>query len=239
MDISKLKRNPEKVKSALSQKSDKLITLSGCSIYFPAAYTNRDLAQLSGEVSVVGIFMITPDDTNYAVSISTAKLPTKPDSIEFLAIDEVEFIKFSYSKGSTVFESIQSVRDGKFADNIMNFFHNYNNTPFFISYEDYAEILVNTGYYNGITLTKSRAASDVLSAHLCRDPNNIKTFYRHYIENKNQIKQSPRFISLRDITSNTTSNLARVTGSELKRGLRAALNAEPTRPESLEATFLE
>ena len=75
---------------------------------------------------------------------------------------------------------------------------------------------------------------DIITAGISRNPDNIRQYYRHAMRKEEDLHIHPLLIPLRDIANNTTSNLARINGSELNRGIKAALLAEPVRAEPLE-----
>jgi hypothetical protein len=78
-----------------------------------------------------------------------------------------------------------------------------------------------------------------LSVVFARNPKSIKQYYRHAIDKNQDLFGFPRFVPLRDIAINTTSNLARLNGSEMQRGIKSALLAEPQRSEPLEELFIK
>ena len=110
-----------------------------------------------------------------------------------------------------------------------------NNIPTAASATD---ILVSNG---GVVSTRTVASLGipVIVAGIARNPKNVREYYRHAMTNEAQLREYPRFVPLRDIAINTTSNLARLNGSELQRGIKSALLSEPQRSEPLEELFIK
>lgn len=239
MDISKLKRNPTKVQGTLIEKNNQLITKTGCKIVIPATYTSKGLAVISSEVSVLGIFAIIIDGDFYSVSRSTSMMTLMPTQIDTEVIADAEHLVFTFTPGSVVIKNTMLVKNKKLVNNVMDYFVDYGHSPWFISYIDHAELFANAKYFNDIKLGQSQAVLDVITAHVSRNPKKFEEYYRHSIKDSADIYKQPTFIATRDIANNTTSNLARINGSELQRALKASLLSQPERAEPLEQHFIE
>jgi len=240
MDISLLKRNAEKVQASLTEnKNHELITKTGCTIYVPTGYTDKGLAIISSEVSIVGIYAIVIDDKYYGVSKATTMLTIVPTTIDTILIDDEEYFKFDFEPGSVVVRNTMAVRDKKLVNYIMDYFIDYGHSPWFITYLDHAELFRDAKYFNDIRLSDNQAVFDIITAHISRDPKKFEEYYRHTAKSGAVVHEHPRFIATRDIANNTTSNLARINGSELQRAIKSALTAEPKRAEPLEELYMK
>lgn len=239
MDISKLVRNPTKVHETLTEKNDQLITKTGCKIYIPATYTSKGLAAISSEVSILGIFALVIDDKFYSVSKSTSMMIIEPDSTETIMIDGAEHLEFHFNPGSVIIRNTMLVRDKKIVNSIMDYFVDYGHSPWFINYIDHAELFKFSKYFNDLKLGQSQAVLDVITAHISRNPSNFEQYYRHGLKVIADAYKQPSFLATRDIANNTTSNLARINGSELQRAIKSTLLAKPERAEPLEQYFVE
>lgn len=240
MDISKLKRNPTKVQDTLFEnKEHQLITKTGCKIVIPASYTSKGLAVISSEVSILGIFAMVIDGNFYSVSRSTSMMTITPTSIDSEMINDTEHLVFTFAPGSVVIKNTMLVKNKKLVNNIMDYFVDYGHSPWFISYVDHSELFANSKYFNDIKLGQSQAVLDIITAHVSRNPKKFEQYYRHSIKESSELWLQPTFIATRDIANNTTSNLARINGSELQRALKASLLAKPERAEPLEQHFFE
>lgn len=234
MDIKKLVRRPEAVHETLVNKDHQLITKTGCKILVPEGYVGKGLASISSEVTTIGIWMMVINDKHYAVSIATSMMNLTPSSIEMDTIEEEDFYVLHFDPGSVVIRNTELVKDKKIVNYIMDYFTDYGHSPWFIKYIDHSELFVECRGFNDITLVESQAMLDIVTAHISRDPNDIKQYYRHTLKDKAGIHKRPLLLPLRDIANNTTSNLARLNGSEMKRSIKASLTNEPVREEPLE-----
>jgi len=234
MDISNLKRKPEVVIKTLTEKNGQLITKTGCTVMIPAGYTNKGLATISSEVSILGVFALIIEGGFYSVSKATSLMIIEPDTIDTIDIEGEDYIVFTFNPGSVVIKNTMLVRDKKIVNTIMDYFIDYGHSPWFINYVDHAEIFKDSGYFNDIKLGSSQSVRDVITAHISRNPNKFAQYYRHAIKDGSGLLIRPTFIATRDIANNTTSNLARINGSELQRAIKSSLLANPTRIEPLE-----
>ena len=240
MDTSKFKRDAAKVKATLVETDQhQLVTKTGCTIYVPANYTDKGLAVIASEVTILGVYALFIDDVTYSVSNATCMLSLKPDMVDTIQMDDQEYFKFSFNPGSVVIQNTMSVKNKKLTNYIMDYFIDYGHTPWFMNYQDLAELFSQSRYYNDLRMGQGQPILDIIVAGIARNPKNVREYYRHAMTNEAQLREYPRFVPLRDIAINTTSNLARLNGSELQRGIKSALLSEPQRSEPLEELFIK
>lgn len=240
MDISKLKHNPEKIQESLFENENhELLTKTGCTIYIPAGYVSKGLAIISNEISILTTFIMVLDDNSYGVSTATAMAKISPDVIDTIEIEGDDYYQFTFNPGSVVMKTTLLIKNKKITNYILDFFVDYGHCPWFINYLNLAEQLWQTKYFNDLTLGTTQAVRDVLVSVVARDKKDVKKVYRHTLTSNEQLRMLPQYIPLRNISLNTTSNLARLNGSELKRGIRASLLAEETKVEPLEDLFVK
>lgn len=236
MDVSKLKRDAGFIVSTQMEKNNQIITKVDAEIIIPADYTTKGLAIVSSEVTILGVFATVVGDS-YAVTSATAMMTLLPTAIRNELINGEDYIIFSFAAGSVMIENTLLVKNKKLVNAIMDYFVDYGNLPWFIAFVDHPDILSQCGHYNDVRLGNSQAVLDIITAHITRNPNNFNEYYRHSIKTEADLYKQPTLIPMRDIANNTTSNLARINGSELKRALRKSLLSEPTRAEPLEQLF--
>lgn len=236
MDITSLKRNASAIIDTQMEKNYQVITKVDSEIIIPADYTTKGLAIVSSDVTILGVFA-TVVGKDYGVSMATSMMSLTPTSIRNELIEGIDHIIFSFDAGSVMIEDTRLVKNKKLVNAVMDYFVDYGNLPWFMSYVDHANLLSQCGYYNDVRLGTSQAILDIITAHITRDPNNFDVYYRHSLKSEADLHKRPTLIPMRDIANNTTSNMARLNGSELKRALRKTLLAEPTRVEPLELLF--
>lgn len=240
MDISKLKHDPDKVnKTLFVTDSNELRTATGCKIYIPAGYIGKGLASISSEVSTLGVFAIFCDDVHYGVSMATSMVVLGPCDFDTVSMGDEDFYVFTFDKGAVVIEDVNLVKNKKITSPILDYFNDYGHSPWFMNGLLQSELLRDTKYFNDIFLGGGQPVYDMMVAPLARDPKNIKTQWRHILKVDSDIFSRPALLPSRDIAANTTSNFARLNGSEMKQGIKAALLSKPEREEPLETIFIK
>ncbi len=239
VDITKIKRDAKTIQSTLFRENDQLITKTGCTIYFPQDYTSKGLAVFGDRINCLGIFAIFSDDVHYGISKATSMMSFGKCEYELVDIDSRAFFKLVFEPGSVVVHNVKLVISSTFINYVMDYFVDYGKTPsWFFTQRDSAGILKWCRYFNKINLG-SQAVQDVLIAGISRDPDNINTYMRHSNPGEDILDKYPRYVPLRDIAMNTTSNLASINGSELNRGIKQTLLNEPERAEALEVAYIK
>lgn len=237
MDISKLVRDPVRVQSTFKEAGDQLITLKGCSIVFPKKYETKQLVYIGEDISLVGIFATFIDDTTYSVSTVPSKFAMGECLIDVIKIEDEEYYKLTYSPGAVVIKNVNALKVKVFSYNIVNYFIDYGNMPWFLNYLDAAELLRDIKHFCNIELGAGQAGFDVLISLISRSTENVREHYRLGIKSEADLYKRPRFIPLMEKSLMTSSVLARVTGGELKRSIRESLIDDKATGEPLEALY--
>lgn len=238
MDITKATRNPTKVHADLKAVGNTSVTKGGCWIIFPTAYTAKSLAFITGEVTVIGSWLITTDGKTYGVAGATAMMRMIPDDIQVIEVDGEEYYQLRFEPGSTVIQNRFLPCDKKIVYNVMSYFFDYGKVPFYMNVIDHAEVLSESRRWNDLTVFKDQVTHDIYSAQLQRAVNNRGTFFRHTIKSPADLLKFAQYIPLRDGPANKTSRLAKIADTELHKGIRSALLDEPIRPEPLEQLYM-
>jgi hypothetical protein len=142
--------------------------------------------------------------------------PCKYDVVE---VGGEDHYALTFEKGSVVFLSTNIMKGKKITAPITDYFIDYGHVPWFIDAVKHAELIRDTDYFNGVRLGGGQPVYDMMVANIARDPKDIRTQWRHTIKTEADITKRPLFIPLRDIAETTTSNFARLNGSELKQGI--------------------
>tara|TARA_Y100001956_G_scaffold9851_1_gene8642 strand:- start:4686 stop:5405 length:720 start_codon:yes stop_codon:yes gene_type:complete len=238
MDITKATRNPTKVHADLKAVGNTTVTKGGCWIIFPADYTAKSLAFITGEVTVLGCWCITTDGKTYGVSSATAMMRMIPDDIQLVEINGEDFYQLRFEPGSVVIQNRFLPCDKKIVYNVMSYFYDYGKAPFYMNVIDHAELLSETKRWNDLAVFKDQITHDIYSAQLQRSLKDTGSFYRHTIKSPADLLKSAQYIPLRDGPANKTSRLAKIADTELHRGIRSALQDDPIRPEPLEQLYM-
>lgn len=237
MDIRKLIRDPNVIRSQLKKQADNtVITNKGCKIYIPARYTERSLASVGTENYIVGMFAMTVDDTHYAFCNINALIHITPDSFTKVNIESEEYLEFVFNKGSKVIENTFLVRDDVLVFRIYDEFLSKGNIPWYMNYEDTARMFDTANKHAGTSVGNNPEVIEMLIATIFRDAKNRNIALRTQLNTRADLKTKPfTTIPLRSVAyaaSNTTNKLA---GAYFTVGLTSALVNPTERTERLEA----
>ena len=237
MDIDKLIRNPEAIKSQLKKQSDRtVITNKGCKIYIPTRFSERGLADIGLENYIVGMFAMTVDDTYYSFCNINALIQITPDAINKVSIKGEDYIEFIFLKGSKVIQNTFLVMNDVLVFRIYDEFMSKGNIPWYMSYEDAGRIFETAGRHAGTSVGSNPEVVEMLIANIFRDAKDRNIALRTMI-NTRQDLLTKKFVTipLRSVAyaaSNTTNKLA---GSYFSVGLTSALVNPTERTEKIEA----
>lgn len=237
MDVRKLIRNPEVIKSQLKKQPDNtVITTKGCKIYIPTRYAERNLADLGVDNYIVGMFGMTVDDTHYSICNINALIHITPDAINKVNIEGDEYFEFVFLKGSTVIQNTFLVVNDVLVFRIYDEFMSKGNIPWYMNYEDAGKMFETAGKHGGTSVGSNPEVIEMLIATIFRDAKDRTIALRTQINTREDLK-TKKFVTipLRSVAyaaSNTTNKLA---GSYFSVGLTSALVNPTERTEKIEA----
>lgn len=237
MDVRKLIRDPQAIKSQLKKQPDNtVITNKGCKIYIPARFTERNLADLGVENYIVGMFAMTVDDTYYSFCNINALIHVTPDSINKVNIEGEDYYELVFLKGSVVIKNTVLVMNDVLIFRIYDEFMSKGNIPWYMNYEDAGKMFETAGKHGGTSVGSNPEVVEMLIATIFRDAKNRNISLRTIIHSKEDLKNKKYVtIPLRSVAyaaSNTTNKLA---GSYFSVGLTSALVNPAERTEKIEA----
>lgn len=103
MDITKFIRDASKINACLTTlKDDSVVCSKRMYIYIPARFAERQLASISTEVYIVGLYAIAIEDGFYAVSNVNAMLRITPSAIKMVKVSGDEYFEFVLDRKSVV-----------------------------------------------------------------------------------------------------------------------------------------
>ena len=236
MDISKLKRQPDKIWSDLKTLSgNKIITQSGCKIYIPEKYQDHRLVTIGVETYILGICAFVVDDLYYGVSKAPTMLRIEPDSIATVKVDDVSYFEFTFDKNSAVIANTNVVQDDKLLYAIYNEFIAKGSIPWYITYRDLGELFSLSKEYTGVRLGANHVIHELIAATITRDPNNLNKQFRHVLESKKDLDTlEPRIIKLNSVSHGATNTTAKLIGAYWDEGVTSALVNPSERIEPIE-----
>ena len=231
-------RDAKKVHADLVDQDVSTITKGGCYIYIPVGFTSKEMAFISSEVIIMGMFAISTDRKTYGVSNVTTLIAITPTTFEEVEIFGEPYYEFRFDPGTVVFPNRMLPCIPGHVYNIVSYLYDFGNVPFWMNAVDHAELLADVGKWNTFKVFNDQIDRDVYAAHIQRNPKNVREFFRASLKKDSDLFNPVQFIPLRDGSLNKTSRLAKITDTELRRGIRSALTNDPVRAEPLEDIFM-
>lgn len=236
MDIKKLVRNPSKIHDALVELPEgKLVCKKRLRIYIPVRFEERNLASVSTDIYIVGIYAIVLDDLYYGISLVNAMMRIEPTSTMKIDIDGVGYYEFTFEPGSTITPSVNLVKNDQLVYRIYDEIISKAKVPWYISYSDLGKLFDSAQYHAGANIGNQHEVTELLISLISRDNNNRHRYYRQSIENLNDVvTKPPAYISLRNVAYSATNTTNKLAGSYFNNGVVSALIEKSTRSEKLE-----
>lgn len=229
-------RDNARVSKAFSKVGTSLIALEPLRIMIPEGWVKQGLAIIEDVVSILGMVAIITDDNAYASTSITAMVRTEPDRITTVIVDDVPYLTLFYNKGSTIWSSTEIVVVDIMVHPIYTVLYGRAKVPWYYDYERLLKIFHNTGKYNGTDGKADPAIWSYIGASICRDPDNLRQYYRQRGSAKaDVIKHPPITIPLKNVSINADSLVAKLSGSYFDPGTTSALAHPSKRPDTVES----
>lgn len=235
MDVTKLKRDPERLRRAITVKGKDVIAKEHLRIMIPEYYSKRGLARLGVENYILAIYAILTDDGYYAVSNEPTMVHIDPSSTTRTTVDEMEYLVFEFEPGSKILVTSTVVKEETIIYAIFNDILGKGNVPWFMNDYNTGYILDGAKEYAGSSLGENRKAVQVLVSLLARDPNNPLQNYRHSVSSFKDVDANPPFYSsIRNVQLMASNTFTKLAGSYFKEGTVSSLVTTTERVEPIE-----
>lgn len=235
MEIKHLKRDPNYILDAFMFPSNgTMVAKKDLIITFPVAYEEKQLATISTDVYVVGIFGIIVDGY-YASNTMLSRIRMFPTEIEKEKIDEVEYYILHFEKGSTVVENMNLVKENTIGYYVYNYLIAQGKVPWYMSAIELLNLFKDSNYYSGVTYGSNHVATELIAAMIMRRNGDINQYWRQSINSIDEvISNPPQFIPLRDVIYGARNTTAKLMGAYLKEGMKSAIMHPSENTESVE-----
>lgn len=234
MDVSKLQRNPDLVRSYFKLLPDRsLITTKGCKITIPVHYAERGLAEIGIKTYSIGIFAFIVEDKYYSVWEINAMTQLMPTSTVKTTINNDEYYEFYFEPGSVVLKSIDLVKTDTLTFKVFDEMFSKGRIPWFMDHDDMGKIFDTAEKHAGARVGRNREITELMVSLIARDPEDRHQYYRSVLGSLLELrKKKPAYIALRDVSYSATNTTNKLGGSYFEQGVVSALN---TPSESVEA----
>lgn len=225
------KRDSKRVYKAINRVGNKIIALEELRMMFPTRWLERDLAEISTNISVIGYVALITKDNKYAVSKVAAFFRTEPDKMSNEIVNDEKYTVFHYEKGSQVVCSTDMVVIDSLVHPIYTEFLGSGKIPWYYSYDDLHNLFEGIQYYNEVDKGGDIAIWSFMAATASRDPDNLQEYFRR---SKKIEESKPTIIGLKQVHFHGGNVLAKLGGSYYDAGTTSALVNPSTRIERAE-----
>ena len=225
MDVSRLIRDPSRVKAALLEgKDNSLIAKVPCKVMIPARFVERGLAALEPEVYTTCIFALIIEDKYYSVLRVASSSRLTPNEVNRVAVGGVEYLEFTFVKGAVISPNLNLVVRNEIVYFIYNELVAKGNVPWYITYDDLGRIFESSPKFANATVGANHAVWEMIVSQVARMPDDKTVYYRHGIKSAQDLLTTPPVIvPLRSITYGPTNTVARLIGAHFKESVTVAL----------------
>jgi len=231
--VSRLKRDPDYVKSQLVKSEDGLYVKKDTYIHVPYRYTLKGMAALGEKSYTIGIIPIIVDD-KYTVMSVMSMLTLSPASISEVVIQDTNYYSFFYEKGSRLLESLEVVKDDGFTYNVFDEFIANGNIPWYIEYLDLAKIYDTSDKYAASNMPNYLLPYQLIISLLARSPQDRMKLYRYIVNETKDLNIRPDFVQLKSVMFMSKSTVNKIAGSYFDEGVMSALAYPSQKVEHIE-----
>lgn len=235
LDPNNLVRDPGKVKSTLVEDGDKLITKTGCKIYIPTRWTDKNLAVVGNEIRVMSVFPIIVDDKYYSISSAVSAMPLTPSRTSIVTIADEECYEFLFEKGAVICPNLNLVRISNAAYYLYDEIIAKAHVPWYLGYEDILRLLHTAKMHADITLAANNVPMELLAATIARQSKDVTKYYRHQVASGKATK--PEYVPLGNVLLGATNTTAKLMGNYLDDGITSALINPTDQIDTVETLF--
>lgn len=235
MRSSQYTRDAKRVKKAYKRIGTEIIAVETVKVQIPARFQQQDLAIFESESTFIGYAAWIVEDKYYAVSRVSAFMRTEPSLINNVLVDDQEMIEMTFEPGARIVANTKVRKLDSVLYSIYDEFQAKGKAPWYLSYEDYGKLFEKSLYYNGVRLGANSAIQEMIVAAECRNPENPKEYYRHFVETpEDLVVKPPVVVGLRDTATGPTNTISRLLGPYLDDNITGALFTESTRLERVD-----
>lgn len=222
------------LKTLVQQDDRSVITKTGCKIFIPKRFIEREVAAIGSENYTLGIFPIVTSDNKYLLINAISYIYLNPSEFSTAFIDEDEYIEFSFAPNTVVIKSLDLVQKDTLVYDVFNDFISNGNIPWYINYDDAGTILDTATTLAGTSIGANPEPIEILIAAISRNKQKKMEYFRQLVKTPEDIKKiSPAYVPLKSVTYSVTNTTNKLAGAYFDEGITSALNNPTTRPDNI------
>ena len=220
LEIKNLKRDPSKFKNIFKTVGDVVLTTKDIDIVFPERYITRELAVISSSVRLLGIYAILDRSNNYCIVNNSIVQQLAPYIISDVTVNGVVYKKCSFEANTPFLLNNNLIVTDSFLYDIFEEFLSKGNVPWYLDYNDLADIFANTERFNGKSVGNDPIALEILTSVVAKSSVGKDIPYR-LVKNKKLVK--PEYIGLNDMRFAFDNTGSRLVGSYFSDGITTSI----------------
>lgn len=225
LSSSRYIRDAARVHKALKLTDEgSYVALKPLKVQIPARFPQRELAVFEEEITFLGFCAVILDDTYFMASKVCAPIRSEPSLVGTAVVDEVEYIEMQYEPGDRVIASDQLIMIDNLLYRIYDEFIAKGRVPWYLTYREIGSMFASAPKHAGVRVGNTPTVMEIITAAICRDPNDLRRYYREVIETYEDIDTNPpTIIPLRNVSYGATSTIAKLAGSRFDEGMTSAI----------------
>ena len=229
-----IKDKPAVMKTLVENQDGSVTTKTGCRIFIPKRFIERDVAKVGSENYSIGFFpMLTPDN-RFMLFNAIAFIYLNPSEFSTAFIDGEEFIDFKFEPGSIVIKSLDLVQKDTLVYSEFNEFISSGNIPWYINYDDSGTLFDTATTIAGTSIGQNPEQIEILIASISRQPQNRMLYFRTMVKTLEDAQRMiPARVPLKSVSYSATNTTNKLAGAYFDEGVRSALLNPTTRPDKV------
>ena len=228
-------RNPKAIFASFTElPNGELVTKTGCKIHIPYRFLEHDLAYMEPIFSIVGMCGIIVGE-EYAFMNVMSMMSINPSNYKNITIDEIDYIEFTFPKGSTVIKTTELVKQDHLPYLIYKEFFTTGLLPWYCNYDDLGQVYTTAKINANANIGQQQEVMELIASVITRDEKNRSIYFRQAINEDSKAK--PVFISMESVEA-STNTLSRISGSYFNNGLIDSINNQVTKVDNIEKALL-
>ena len=215
--------------------NESLVALKGCKIYIPVRFSERGLANVGVETTIVGLYAIVLEDKYYAVMVANALMRIDPVQTNKVSFDGDEYYEFVFNAGSTVIPSLSLVKQNTLVYRIYDELFSKGRVPWYMGYPELSKVFDSAKKHAGANIGADHEVTELIVSMIARNPNDRSQYYRQFIQSpEDLVNHPPVFIPLKSVMYSATNTTNKLGGSHMQDGIISALVSPSERVERIE-----
>lgn len=235
MKSTDFKKDMSAVEKTMVQQTDGSVkTLTGCRIFIPKRFVERELAAVGTENYSIGFFPIVTPDNKFLLVNAIAFIYLNPSSFNTVYIDGIEHVEFTFDKNTIVIKSMNLVQKDTLVHGTFNEFISNGNIPWYINYDDAGTTFDTATTIAGTSIGSNPEIIEMLIASISRQKQKVTSYFRTLVTNLEQAKTfQPVYVPLKSVSYSATTTTNKLAGSYFDEGITSALINPTTKPDTI------